>query len=167
MKHRHAGMIAAAVCAAMLAPAALAQSNTTSGASGNAASRHHDGPRVMMYWQMPIDGGRARPAKYGLRLDSAPLHAASHTRLSLIDFRIQSQSATLHLTGMPVARWSDSSDPLDSLKGLKETMTDPSRPGFYVGWTVVTALVLCAAREVICEKNKSSGGGSTYTTPGS
>ena len=166
MNTKRAGLLAATACGALFAGAAFAQSSATGGPLGNLASRPHDGPRLMMYWQLPIDGKQLRPASYGVRLDSAPLRAASLARLPLMDFRMQSQTTTLHLSGVPVVRWNDSSDdPFDSLKGIKEVMTDPSRPGFYVGWTLVTAVVLCASRNVICEKNKSSGGGG-YTPPG-
>lgn len=162
MKVRQAAIIAAAVCGAMLAPAALAQSSAARGHFGNSGLRNHDGPRVMMYWQMPIDGGRARPASYGLRLDSAPLHAASFARLPLVDFRVQSRSTTLHMSAIPMLRWADSSDSF----GGWDSLTDPKTPGFWIGWSAATLVVLCAAREVICEKNKSSGGGGTYTPPG-
>ena len=163
MKAGHAVTIAAAVCGAMLAPAALAQSGAFS-SFANVETRNHDGPRVMVYWQLPIDGGRARPASYGLRLDSAPLRAASLARLPLIDFRMQSQRAIVHLSGMPVARWSDSSDSSDSI-GKWDSLTDPTTPGFWVGWTAAALVVSCLSENWPCKKNKSSGSGG-YSPPG-
>ena len=90
MKFNSVLRISAAACGALFAGTVLAQS--------------HDGPRVMMYWQLPLDGVRVQPASFGLRLDSAPLRVASLERLPVFDLRRQAQHTTLHLNGMPAER---------------------------------------------------------------
>lgn len=159
MKLKRVSRIAAVAFGSLLAGAALAQSSAPGGPFANIATRYSDGPRVMMYWQLPLDGARAQPARYGLRLDSAPLRTGSLARLPLIDFRMQSQHTTLRLSGVPVARWSDSGEEWDSI-------TNPRRAGFWAAVGLGLVAVSCATDNWPCKDDYKSSGGGTYTPPG-
>jgi hypothetical protein len=95
-----------------------------------------------------------------LRLDSSPLHSTSLGRLPLIDFRMRSQRATVLLTGVPVARMSDSSDS----GGGWDSLTDPSRPWLWAGVGALALGVSCATHNWPCRRSDSSSSG--YTAPG-
>lgn len=140
--------LAALACAALLPFPALAQTSSAY-ALHDMASRHADGPRLSMYWQMPLDGTKTlQSASYGLRLDSAPIRHSIVDRMPLLDLRAGQRQATLMLNGVPAFRLSESSDG----KGKMESLNwDNPLVWLFTGAAVLG--VSCATENWPCRKN--------------
>lgn len=160
MTHKTFQRTTAAVCGALIAGSALGQPPA---AWGEQSGRAHERPRFMMYASLPFGDAHAERPSFGLRLESAPLRAASLERIPYIDFRLQGRRSTLMLAGVPALHASDSSDgpfgnSIDSVAGWP-TSAKVAAAG------VVVLGVACATR-VICKKHKNDNGSSGYTPPG-
>ncbi len=153
--------LAALACGALLSFPALAQTSSAYALHDMASMRHADGPRLSVYWQMPLDGAKKlRSASYGLRLDSAPIRYSMVDRLPLLDLRAGPRQATLLLNGVPTFRLKESSD--GGPAGLESLNWD--NPLVYLLTGAAVLGISCATEHWPCRKDDPAPG-STYTPP--